>query len=57
MLSKILVLVALVLLALKYGLRARLRELWQKIDGIINVLLAVIIAGYVIQIAIRLLSP
>jgi hypothetical protein len=54
MLSKLLVLVALVLLALKYGLRAKLRELWRAIDGIINVLLVVIIVGYVVQIAIRL---
>jgi hypothetical protein len=55
MLSKILVFAALVLLALKYGLRARLRELWQAIDGIINVLLALIIVGYVVQVAIILL--
>jgi hypothetical protein len=55
MLSKILVLATLVLLALKYGLRARLRELWQAIDGIINVLLALIIVGYVVQVAIILL--
>jgi len=54
MLSKILVLVSLVLLALKYGLRAKLRELWRSIDGIINVLLALIIVGYVVQVAIRL---
>jgi hypothetical protein len=55
MLSKILVLATLVLLALKYGLRARLRELWQAIDGIINVLLALIIVGYVVQVVILLL--
>jgi hypothetical protein len=55
MLSKILVVSALVLLALKYGLRARLRELWQAFDGIINVLLALIIAGYVVQVVIILL--
>jgi hypothetical protein len=52
MLSKILILATLVLLALKYGLRARLRELWQAIDGIINVLLALIIVGYVVQVVI-----
>jgi hypothetical protein len=56
MLSKILVLVALVLLALKYGLRARLRELWLKLDGIINVLLALIIVGYAVQLVIILLT-
>jgi hypothetical protein len=56
MLSKILVVVALVLLALKYGLRARLRELWQAIDGIINVLLALIIVGYAVQVVILLLT-
>jgi hypothetical protein len=55
MLSKILVFAALVLLALKYGLRARLRELWQALDGIINVLLALIIVGYVVQVVIILL--
>jgi hypothetical protein len=55
MLSKILVLAALVLLALKYGLRGRLRELWKAIDGIINVLLALIIVGYVVQVIIILL--
>jgi hypothetical protein len=56
MLSKILIAVALVLLALKYGLRARLRELWQAVDGIINVLLALIIVGYAVQLAIILLT-
>jgi hypothetical protein len=56
MLSKILVLVALVLLGMKYGLRARLRELWQAIDGIINVLLALIIVGYAVQLVIILLT-
>jgi hypothetical protein len=56
MLSKILVLVALVLLALKYGLRARLRELWLKLDAIINVLLALIIVGYAVQLVIVLLT-
>jgi hypothetical protein len=55
MLSKILILATLVLLALKYGLRARLRELWRAIDGIINVLLALIIVGYVVQVVIILL--
>lgn len=56
MLSKLLVVVALVLLALKYGLRARLRELWLKLDGIINVLLALIIVGYAVQLVIILLT-
>jgi hypothetical protein len=56
MLSKILVLVALVLVALKYGLKARLRELWLKIDAIINVLLALIIVGYAVQLVIILFT-
>lgn len=56
MLSKILVALALVLLALKYGLRARFRELWRAIDGIINVLLALIIVGYAVQLVIILLT-
>ncbi|HVR20331.1 MAG TPA: hypothetical protein VMS65_11560 [Polyangiaceae bacterium] len=51
MLSKILLAIALVLLALKFGLRARLRELGRAIDRFVNVALVVIVVGYVLQVA------
>ena len=51
MLSKILLAIALVLLALKFGLRARLRELGRAIDRFVNVALVVIVVGYVLQLA------
>jgi len=50
-LSKILLAIALVLLALKFGLRARLRELGRAIDRFVNVALVVIVVGYVLQVA------
>ena len=60
MLSKILLAVSLVLLALKFGLKDflrhllgdRLRELGKKIDRIVNVVLVVIVVSYVVQLAI-----
>jgi hypothetical protein len=54
--SKILLLAALVLLGLKFGLRQRLREIARAIDGIVNVLLALIIFGYVAQLIYLWLS-
>jgi hypothetical protein len=50
-LSKILLAIALVLLALKFGLRARLRELGRAIDRFVNVALVVIVVGYALQLA------
>ena len=52
MLSKILLGIALVLLALKFGLRTRLRELARAIDRFVNIALVVIVVGYVVQLAI-----
>ena len=51
MLSKILLGISLVLLALKFGLRARLRELGRTIDRFVNIALVVIVVGYVVQLA------
>jgi hypothetical protein len=50
-LSKILLGIALVLLALKFGLRTRLRELARAIDRFVNIALVVIVVGYVLQLA------
>ena len=52
MLSKILLGISLVLLALKFGLRARLRELGRTLDRFVNIALVVIVVGYVVQLAI-----
>ena len=52
MLSKILLGVSLVLLALKFGLRTRLRELGRVIDRFVNIALVVIVVTYVVQLAI-----
>jgi hypothetical protein len=56
-LSKILLVIGLVLLALKFGLHtrlgvvARLRELGRVIDRFVNIALVVIVVGYVVQLA------
>ena len=56
MLSKILLGIGLVLLALKFGLHtrlglmARLRELGRVIDRFVNIALVVIIVGYLVQL-------
>jgi hypothetical protein len=50
-LSKILLGIALVLLALKFGLRSRLRELGRAVDRFVNVALVVIAVSYVAQLA------
>ena len=56
MLSKILLAIGLVLLALKFGLRARLRELGRAVDRFVNIALVVIVVGYVVQVAILIFS-
>ena len=56
MLSKILLGIALVLLALKFGLRTRLRELGRAVDRFVNVALVVIAVSYVVQLAYLALS-
>lgn len=56
MLSKILLGVGLVLLGLKFGLRARLRELGRILDRLVNLLLVVIVVSYALQIGIWLLT-
>ncbi|HEV8550055.1 MAG TPA: hypothetical protein VGQ57_13520 [Polyangiaceae bacterium] len=50
MLNDILLFGALLLIGLKFGLRARLREIGKVLDRIVNLLLVVIVAGYVVQI-------
>lgn len=49
MLSKILLAAALALLALKFGFRTRLRELFRKLDWAVNVLLVLIAITYSAQ--------
>jgi len=49
-LSKILLGISLVLLALKFGLRTRLRELGRIIDRWVNIALVVIVLSYVAQL-------
>ncbi len=64
MLSKILLAVSLVLLALKFGLKDflrhlmgdRLRELGRTIDRIVNITLVVIVVSYVVQLTIMAMS-
>ena len=65
MLSKILLGIGLVLLVLKFGLRARLRELasferfralGRKLDRFVNIVLVVIVVTYVVQLAIIVFS-
>ncbi len=51
MLSDALLFIGLILLALKYGLRTRLRELGRVVDGLVNVLLALIVGAYALQLA------
>jgi hypothetical protein len=55
-LSKILLGVGLVLLALKFGLRARLRELGRALDRFVNIALVVIIVSTLVQLAILVFS-
>jgi hypothetical protein len=50
MLSDALLLVALILIGLKFGLRARLRELGLVVDRLVNLLLALIIGAYSLQL-------
>jgi hypothetical protein len=64
-LSKILLAVGLVLLAVKFGLRARLRELasferlrafGRAIDRFVNIMLVIIVVTYLVQIALMIFS-
>lgn len=50
MLSDILVFTALILIALKFGLRARLRELGRVVDRLVNLLLGLILGAYALQL-------
>ena len=65
MLSKILLGIGIVLLLVKFGLRARLlefarlariREIGRAIDRFVNVVLVIIVVTYVVQIAIMVFS-
>ena len=51
MLSDILLFGALILIGLKFGLVARLRELGRVVDRLVNVALVVIIVAYAVQLA------
>jgi hypothetical protein len=55
-LSKILLGIGLVLLALKFGLRARLREIGRAVDRFVNVALVVILVSYLVQVTYLALS-
>jgi hypothetical protein len=50
-LSDILLFGGLILLGLKYGLVARLRELGRVVDRLVNVLLVAIVVIYAVQLA------
>lgn len=56
MLSDILLFGALILIGLKYGLVARLRELGRVLDRLVNVLLVVIAVMYGVQLAYVLIA-
>lgn len=56
MLSKILLAAALVLLALKFGFRTRLRELARRLDWAVNVLLVLLAVTYSAQLLYRYLK-
>lgn len=50
MLNEILLFGAILLIGLKFGLRTRLREIGRVIDRIVNILLVLMIGGYVVQL-------
>lgn len=50
MLSDILLFTALILIGLKFGLRARLREIGRVLDRLVNLLLALILGAYAVQL-------
>jgi hypothetical protein len=49
-LSDILLFTALILIGLKFGLRARLREIGRVLDRLVNLLLALILGAYAVQL-------
>ena len=51
MFNDVLLFGALLLIAIKFGLGARLRELGRVLDRLVNVLLGLMLAGYAIQLA------
>ena len=52
MLSKILLLVSLVLLALKLGVRVRLKAVARAVDRFVNIALVVILVTYAVQLGL-----
>lgn len=50
MLSKILLLILLVMLASKLGLRTKLRQLMPKIDRAVNITIVVVVVAYTLQL-------
>ena len=50
MLADILLVTALILIGFKFGLRARLREIGRVLDRLVNVLLALILGAYALQL-------
>ncbi len=57
MLNNILLVSALVLLFIKLGFGARLREIGRVLDRLVNILLVLMIAGYVVQLVYLLFNP
>ncbi len=50
MLADILLVTALILIGFKFGLRARLREIGRVLDRLVNLLLALILGAYALQL-------
>jgi hypothetical protein len=50
-LNDILLFGALLMIGLKFGLRTRLREIGRVVDRIVNILLVLMLGGYVVQLA------
>jgi hypothetical protein len=55
-LNTILIITGLVLLGLKFGLRARLRELGRALDRLVNIVLVAIVVIYCLQLTIMFLT-
>jgi hypothetical protein len=56
-LNNILLVSALVLLLIKLGFGARLREIGRILDRLVNILLFLMIAGYVVQLVYLFFNP
>jgi hypothetical protein len=56
-LNNILLVSALILLLIKLGFGARLREIGRILDRLVNILLFLMIAGYVVQLVYLFFNP